>query len=380
MKSKLILCLIFLAFLFVLPLLALGAGSDASSGSSSLPSPSSVPTAASASSASSQSALSPAARIIDDLNTIGSTWETEWLPNWKASLSSASDISPVQAGNGQFQMLDEATGEILTVSDRDFLYGAIATEMSPLSEEEALKAQGVAAYTYYSRLREQQEVKPTASLQGADFTVDTEKWLIYTTKEQMQERWGSNFEKYWSILENVVQAVYGKTIQYEGELITATYYAISSGKTENAADVWGGKTPYLVSVDSPGDTYASGYQTTVTVPEDEFQQKALAQWEDCDFSKEAQNWIGSATYTEAGSVKTMEIGGVLCKGSDVRTVYGLRSTHFTCTYEEGSFTFTVKGYGHGVGMSQMGADYMAQQGSTYEEILAWYYPGTQIVG
>ena len=76
----------------------------------------------------------------------------------------------------------------------------------------------------------------------------------------------------------------------------------------------------------------------------------------------------------------MEIGGVLCKGSDVRTVFGLRSTHFTCTYEEGSFTFTVKGYGHGVGMSQMGADYMAQQGSTYEEILAWYYPGTQIVG
>lgn len=281
--------------------------------------------------------------------------------------------SPPQTKTG-FKILDSSSGNILSVDDRSFLYGAIAVEMSPANPVEALKAQGVAAYTYYSHLREQQRQNPTSSLNGADFSADTKNWQIYVTKEQMQTRWGSNFSDYYNSLTKAVDAINGMVLKYNGQLIDATYFAISSGKTETSEDIWGGKRSYLVSVASPGDAFAGGYQTTVTMTADQFKAAALKAAPKANLGGDAAAWIGSAKRTSAGSVESMVIGGATITGSAARSAFGLRSANFTVSYANSKFTFLVKGYGHGVGMSQVGAQYMAKQGSTYKQILAWYYP------
>ncbi|MDF2632226.1 MAG: spoIID [Caproiciproducens sp.] len=296
----------------------------------------------------------------------------------QASSTGISSTAPAVQNSSQFKILDTKSGKTITADDRSFLYGAIATEMSPDAQPEALKAQGVAAYTYYSRLRKQQKQNPTPSLNGADFSADTQGWQIYVTKAQMQERWGKNFDTYYNNLTTVVNAVYGQVIKSDNDLADATYYAISSGNTETSEDIWGGKLKYLVSVASPGDVFAGGYQTTVTMTADQFKAAALKSAAKVNLNGDAASYVGEIKRTASGSVKSIQIGGASITGSDARTAFGLRSANFTLTYANGVFTFVVKGYGHGVGMSQVGAEYMAAQGSTYQQILAWYYPTTTL--
>ncbi|QEY34709.1 stage II sporulation protein D [Caproiciproducens galactitolivorans] len=277
-----------------------------------------------------------------------------------------------------FKILDTKSNTVITADDRSFLYGAIVTEMSPDFHPEALKAQGVAAYTYYSRLREQQRSNPTASLKGADFAADTQGWQIYVTKEQMKQRWGANFDTYYNKLTKVVDAIYGKVLKSDGELADATYYAISSGNTETSEDIWGGKRKYLVAVASPGDVFASGYQTTATFSTAQFKAAVLKTAPKANLSGDPSTWVGNIQRTASGTIKNIQIGGVNIKGSDIRSAFALRSPNFSISYANGTFTFLVKGYGHGVGMSQVGANYMASQGASYQQILAWYYPTTTL--
>lgn len=348
MKGNTVLCLILLLCVICIPFLALGAA---------------IPDKTSSSSSSSSS------------SQVQSSSPTSTSP---PSSSSGASSSPVKTNGQSFKILDEKSKKILTVSDRDFLYGAIVTEMSPANRPEALKAQAVAAYTYYSHLRQQQKESPSSALNGADFSADTQNWEIYVSKDQMKDRWGSNFDSYYNKLTAIVDAVYGQTLQSDGELITSTYFAISAGKTESAKDIWGSSCSYLVPVASPGDVYAGGYQTTVAVTEAQFKVTAQKQWPKVTFANDASKWIGTCTRTNSGSVETVAIGNQTVKGCDVRSAFNLRSANFTVSYAKGKFTFIVKGWGHGVGMSQAGAEYMASQGSTYQQILAWYYPGTTL--
>ena len=177
----------------------------------------------------------------------------------------------------------------------------------------------------------------------------------------------------------MIDCIAGQTLQSDGELIDATYFAISSGKTESSEDVWGGKLDYLVPVASPGDLFASGYQTTASFSAEEFRTAIQEKAPDADFSGDPSTWVGEAACTNSGSVKQITIGGQPVDGDDVRSAFGLRSSNFTLACADSIFTFTVRGYGHGVGMSQTGAQFMAQQGSDYQEILAWYYPNTTLV-
>lgn len=291
--------------------------------------------------------------------------------------SRQSSAPPAQQGIG-FKILDASSGKVLEVDDRSFLYGAIASELSPSAPAEALKAQGVAAYTYYSRLREQQRLKPNSALNGADFSADTQNWQIYVSKEQMQSRWGTEFESNYKKLTQAADAVYGQVLKSGGELIDATYFAISAGQTEASVDIWGGQRTYLVSVASPGDVFAGGFQTTVALTADQFKAAALKAALKANLSGDPSTWVGEIKRTAAGSVTSMTVGGASITGNGARTAFGLRSANFTVSYANGSFLFLVKGYGHGVGMSQAGAEYMANQGSDYRQILAWYYPNTTL--
>ena len=278
-----------------------------------------------------------------------------------------------------FKIKDEASGEIINVSDRDFTYGVVAAEMPISYEPEALKAQAVAAYTYYSKKRSEARANPDNNINdGEDFSNNINGVQIYLTQDQIKDRFKDNFDTYWNKLQNCVDSVYKEVLCEDDELITATFYAISSGKTEASSDIFGGEKNYLVAVPSSWDMYAPGYCTTVTLSPDEFKNTAISYLGNINFPSDYQNWVLNPSKTDSGSIMKIQLGDQEFTGSEVRSAFSLRSSNFDIVFDGDNFIFTVRGYGHGVGMSQYGAQYMAKQGSNYKQILNWYYPNTSI--
>lgn len=269
-----------------------------------------------------------------------------------------------------FRVKNEKTGDVLTLSEEDFLVAVVSCEMAPSSPVEALKAQTVAAYTYYCKQRAASPDGIFSNVPETLFTVGTEKG--------MRERFGDQYDKWHTLLTETVRAVKGQKLLYNGEPITACYHAISAGLTERAADVWGGDYPYLQPVDSAGDLTAKGYETTVAVAPDKLTAALLTLESDFKADGDPAAWFQNADTTKSGFVKTVAVGNKTFTGGKLRTALGLRSACFTVQYKDGSFVFTVHGYGHNVGMSQTGAKYMANAGADYTEILAHYYPGTTL--
>lgn len=282
--------------------------------------------------------------------------------------------------NDCFCVLDESTGKVVKILDKEFLYGAVASEMPARFGEEALKAQAVACYTYFCKARNDfQNAKKKDK--EYEFTVNTEKGINYITQDVMKTRWGNSFEQYYNKIKNAVDDVFGEVVEEDGKLIFAAYHAISSGKTEKSADVFGGDLKYLTNVESPGDKLVSGYETRVEVGSNDFKNVIAGQWNDCAFEGKPSNWIGDSSRTDGGMVREIEICSHTAKGTEIRKMFALRSSDFDLNYNSDSdkFIFTVRGYGHGVGMSQYGAEYMAKQGNDYKRILNWYYPNTNVV-
>ena len=171
----------------------------------------------------------------------------------------------------------------------------------------------------------------------------------------------------------------GEILTSEGTPIAAVFHCVSGPRTESAADVWGEDVPYLQSVVSPGGTAFDGYESAVTVSADDFREKAGSAFPAADLSDPPSAWFKASVRSDAGGIKTVKLGGVTVEGTAVRELFGLRSTNFTVTTADDSLTFHTIGYGHGVGLSQYGAKYMAENGADYREILAHYYPGTELV-
>lgn len=276
--------------------------------------------------------------------------------------------------SGYFKLLDTSTNEILTVSDRDFCYGALTAEMPISFEKEALKAQTVAIYTYYSKKRNESRADLNSTEDSYDFEVNTEDNLIYIPDEKLREMWGDKYDKYFAKVKECVDSVFGQTITYDGELIEACFHAISGGQTESSKDIFGGEKPYLISVASPADCFAPDYLSTCSFTADEFKDIVNDTWQEIKLDGSPQQWVDEITRTDAGTVSEIIIGNAKVTGQQVRTAFSLRSANFDVIYSQDEFVFTVRGYGHGVGMSQYGAQYMAKQGAEYLEILQTYYP------
>lgn len=288
-----------------------------------------------------------------------------------------SEIKEENVSSNFFSVLDESNGKIIKISDKDFVCGVVASEMPALYENEALKAQAVASYTYFSR----QRAKAKAADKNYDFTVNTEKQLNYIPKESMKTKWNSNFEKYYSKIKMCVDEVFPEVIEEEnGDLILAAYHAISSGETEKCEDVFGGDLKYLTNVESPGDKLAKDYETILEVKLNDFEKTLKTNEKDLSFEGEPSTWVKTPERTKGGMVKEISIGSKKFKGTQLRRIFSLRSSDFELNFspEKNAFVFSVKGYGHGVGMSQTGAQYMAKNGSNYKQILSWYYPHTSI--
>lgn len=256
---------------------------------------------------------------------------------------------------------------------RDYIIGTVAAEMPASYDTEALKAQALAAVTYAEYLKKNNS---DDNLNGADISDNSSTHQGYMTQTQMQEKWGDAYETYYEKIAGAVDSVIDKIITYNGEPIMAAYHAISTGKTESAENMWGKSIPYLVSVESEGDKYSTRYSSTVTVTADELKE-AVKNTEEAEFSKE-NSLIKINSTTDSGTVTEAAVCGIKMTGMEIRALFSLRSPSFDVTYEDEKYIFSVKGYGHGVGMSQYGADWYAKQGYSYEEIISHYYPGTHI--
>lgn len=279
---------------------------------------------------------------------------------------------------GEFKLLDVSNNSVTTLSDLEYLYGAVASEMPASYHEEALKAQAVACYTYAYKLRAHQESTPSEDLKGAHFKVDSSQDIGYISKERAKEKFENNFQEQWDKIEKAVNQVYDQIVVYKNEPIIASYHAISTGKTETAETVWGGAVPYLVNVDSPSDKEVEGYKSDNSFTLEELKEKFTALYKDIEFPKDQKKWISGMKKSKAGTVTSIKVGNKTLTGKDVRTALDLRSAAFDMELKDDKFSFTVYGYGHGVGMSQAGANKMASDGKTYKDILLHYYPGTEL--
>ena len=267
-----------------------------------------------------------------------------------------------------------SSGAVVEMSVREYCIGAVAGEMPALYEVEALKAQAAACMNLARRAVLQ---GTSDRLFGAHISSSAAQAQAYLTEEQMRQKWGNAYDVYYARIAAAVDAVLPYAVMYENELCQTCFHAVSPGKTENSENVWVAATDYLVAVDSSFDSTAEHFETTIMLSADEFADKLT----DYGFepTQNARLWLGEADYSDSGTLLALEVGDITLSGAQLRTAFGLRSAAVTVVYEDGEFILTTRGYGHGVGMSQYGAQQLALQGMTWQEIIKYYYTGVEIV-
>lgn len=253
----------------------------------------------------------------------------------------------------------------------DYVAGVVSSEMSPSFEIEALKAQALAARTYI--LKQILSGESTKVPEGAIVT-DTITHQVYQDQDELREKWGQDFDTYNNRIKQAVSETAGEVLTYENEPISAQFFSTSNGYTENSEDYYQNAFPYLRSVESPWDENSPRFTAKKEVSDAEFQQKL-------GVSLPSDGSIAPITErTNGGRVASVTIGEKELKGRDVRELLELDSSDFTWTRANGVVTIETKGWGHGVGMSQYGADGMAKEGKTYDKIVEHYYQGIEIAG
>ncbi len=278
-----------------------------------------------------------------------------------------------------FNIYDISTGLIERVSVRDYVIGAVAAEMPVTFHTEALKAQAVASHSYALRLSYDNLKSPDSALMGGDFAADPTNRKGYMTKAVAEEFYGEDFSIHWDKISQAVDAVLGDVMVYNEQPIVAAYHSTSTGVTEAAHNVWSGSADYLMPVSSQGDLLSPSFEDKVIFSKDALEEILLSHWKEADLEKSADKWIDIVDQSESGYIVLADVGGVMVSGMDIRNALELKSSSFNIEVEEDQVVFTTYGYGHGVGLSQYGADYMARQGYNYMQILNHYYTGIEIV-
>ena len=267
-------------------------------------------------------------------------------------------------------------GKAVEMSVEEYLQGVLRGEMPAAFHMEALKAQTVAERTY---LYYQMAAGAKGSHPQADVCTDPACCTAYLTEEAAREKWGADFEECNEKILEAVSATDGQVMYYGGEPIMAVFHSSSAGVTATSGEVWTADLPYLVSVESPesADTVPNYYSVN-TFTAAEFREKFSVAYPAAKWGDKTKDWVSDVVRTDTGRVESATVGGVEVSGQDLRRIFSLRSTSFTIEAGEGDITFRVTGYGHGVGMSQYGANTLAQEGKTWREILQWYYTGITI--
>lgn len=264
--------------------------------------------------------------------------------------------------------------EVQEMDMQSYLVGVVAAEMPASFEPEALKAQSVAARSYALYCAATGRHGDTAQV-CTDFAC-CQAW---SSEDTLRRNWGDSYDEKLEKIKTAVEATAGEYLCYDGAPVFAAFHSSSAGATEDCGAIWSAR-PYLISVDSPETAdEVPDYISSVELNALDFRDTVLYARPDADFTGDESEWIGEITRDGSGRVASAVLGGEKLSGTELRSLFSLRSTAFTLEYTGSSFLFTVTGFGHGVGMSQYGANAMAKSGADYREILAHYYPGTQLV-
>ena len=282
---------------------------------------------------------------------------------------------------GKIKVKRTDTGEIEEISVSEYLKGVLPSEMPPEYDMEALKAQAVVARTYlYQKIA-------AGGHDDADICDSPAHCQAYYSTDEILKIWkkskGWNEKECDKYAKKVAQAVSGTenvVATYKGKYIRAYFHACSGGKTENVSNIWGKQNiPYLVSVESIEEKSYKNYKSKVKLSVSDLQRKLNNEQEiKCNIDTDRGDIVKILSYTDTGRVDKVEIGGVIYTAEKLRTLLGLRSTNFEVEYKDDEVTFNVTGNGHGVGMSQVGADYYAKQGFSFAEIITHYYTGVDV--
>ena len=275
----------------------------------------------------------------------------------------------------KIKLLHTKTGEVEELDLDTYLLGVVSGEMPADFEEEALKAQSLVARTYTLY-----KIVNGSKHDNADICDSSSCCQAWISKEDRLNRWEEDVrQSNWEKIEKVVNATKGKIITYEGKPINAFFHSNSGGTTDTATNVWGGTNyPYLQSVETSGEDAYSQYSSELSVSKEEFISEIKKYHSDFEIDFNKENQIEPLEYTDGERIKTIKIGNLKLSGVEVRTIFNLRSAKFEIKVEGNNVKFSVIGYGHGVGMSQTGADSLAKQGKNYEEIIKHYYTGVEI--
>lgn len=280
--------------------------------------------------------------------------------------------------NGKVRLYHKEEDTVEELDLEDYIMGVVASEVPANFDDEALKAQAVAARTFYMSKRN----NPCKDAKSKNAEIcDTTNCQVYMSKADRFSKWSKNeAESNWRKIQKAVLDTKGQILTYENLVLEyPQFFSVSSGKTEDAKDVFSVNVPYLKSEESKGEESAPKYKTTLEVPISEFINKINSKYSNANLKKESlSSAIKIESYTEGGSVKEIKVGEEIIKGTEFRTLFNLNSTNFKLEFGNKAIKINCIGYGHGVGMSQWGANAMAKNGAKYNEILKHYYKGVEI--
>ena len=274
------------------------------------------------------------------------------------------------------KLLHTKTGEVEELDLDQYLLGVVSSEMPASFEIEALKAQAVVArtYTIYKVTEEKKH-------ENADICDDSKCCQAWISKEDRFARWSEEErEVNWSKIEDAVNSTKGEIVTYDGKPINAFFHSNSGGTTDTATAVWGGTNyPYLQAVETSGEDAYTQYSSEVVLSKEEFTNKIKEYHSEFQIDFNLENQIEILSYTEGERVNEIRIGNLNLSGVEIRNIFKLKSARFEISIDGENVRFNVVGYGHGVGMSQTGADSMAKQGKNYDEIIKHFYTGVEII-
>jgi stage II sporulation protein D len=271
------------------------------------------------------------------------------------------------------------TNEVMVMEFEEYLKGVVASEMPAEFNIEALKAQGVTARTY---LLYRFKKYPNGQPEHLDAPVCTGTHCqVWTSKEDLiashDEAW---YENYWGKIEEAVNSTKGQILTYEGKIIEPLFHSTSGGRTENSEDVFSTAVPYLRSVESPYEAEAPKLHASVKLNVDEFIEKLESVYGELNISRDnLDDKIKLGEVSEGGKIKYITVDGTEITGREMRSIFNLNSTNFNFIQTGNEIEIVTTGYGHGVGMSQWGAEGMADEGYNYKEILKHYFTDIDIV-
>lgn len=268
------------------------------------------------------------------------------------------------------------TGKIKNIPLEKYVLGVVLSEMPAAFNEEALMAQSVLARTYVIS----KKLKSCSKSEGADIC-DSTHCQVYTDPEEKKSQWGNKADEYYEKIKSAVEKTAGLIVSYEGVLIEyPQYFAISSGKTEEAESVFSIDIPYLQSVESPGEEEAPKYESTQTYTKSNFVNIIKNNVSGSNLTTgNIESTINILSRNVGDTVKEIKVGDSILTGIEFRQIFGLNSANFTINFEGNNVIIDCIGYGHGVGMSQWGANAMAKNGSDYKEIIKHYFQGSDVI-